>query len=144
MSKILLSIFMMLFTLEMVYADKYDELVYGDIQYKYIDNSSYTGTSLNISSKEYRLLSNSNVTIVFSEGRIFGSSEVNRYIGTYELETGKIKIRVYGSTMMMGAEKDMEQEQEFLKWIAKSHRIKLSKDKLFIGDKEFVQIKSIE
>lgn len=144
MLKVLLNVFIMLFASVSVYADKYDELVYGVTEYSYSDNSSDTGNSMGIGSKEYRLLSNSNVTIVFSEGRIFGSSEVNRYIGTYELETGKIKIRVYGSTMMMGAEKDIEQEREFLKWIAKSHRIKLSKDKLFIGDKEFVQIKSIE
>lgn len=144
MSKILLSIFMMLFTLEMVYADKYDELVYGDIQYKYIDNSSYTGTSLNISSKEYRLLNNRDITIGFSDGRVFGSSGVNRFMGSYKIEGDRIEIRLGGSTMMMGAEKDMEQEQEFLKWLSVSHKIKLSKDRLFIGDKEFLQIKSVK
>ncbi len=142
MIKVLVTIFVMLFVSVSVYADKYDKLVYGATEYKYPDNSSYGENSVTVNSNEYRLLSNNKITIGFSDGRVFGSSGVNRFMGSYELKGDKIEIRLGSSTMMMGSEKEMEQERELLMWLEGSHSVRLLKDRLFLDGIEFEQVKS--
>lgn len=142
MIKVLATIFVMLFASVSVYADKYDELVYGATEYKYPDNSSYGENSVTVNSNKYRLLSNDKVTICFSDGRVFGSSGVNRFMGSYKIEGDRVEIRLSGSTMMMGLESDMIQEREFLQWLEGSHSVRLLKDKLFLDSIEFEQVKS--
>ncbi|MBQ8661924.1 MAG: META domain-containing protein [Alphaproteobacteria bacterium] len=68
--------------------------------------------------KNYQLQNAQNgvkVTLAFAadEPRYFGAV-VNRYFGTYELNGSKIKFGPAGVTMMMGPEKEMEAEQNFL------------------------------
>ena len=142
MIKVLVTIFVMLFVSVSVYADKYDKLVYGATEYKYPDNSSYGENSVTVNSNEYRLLSNNKITIGFSDGRVFGSSGVNRFMGSYELKGDKVEIRLGSSTMMMGSEKEMEQERELLMWLEGSHSVRLLKDRLFLDGIEFEQVKS--
>lgn len=138
--KFLLSLFILLTSLETSYADKYDELVYGDVKYEYPDNHTNINSAIN--NNKYRLSTNMKITIGFSNGRVFGSSGVNRYMGTYELKAGCITIKGFGSTMMAGPEEDVKAEQEYLKYLDGSHTITIERDKLFIGDKEFHLIKS--
>ncbi len=68
--------------------------------------------------KSYQLQNAQNkVTVVLEfakdEPRYYGAV-VNRYFGTYELDGTKIKFSPAGATMMMGPEKEMEAEQNFL------------------------------
>ncbi len=68
--------------------------------------------------KNYQLQNAQNgvkVTLAFAaeEPRYYGAV-VNRYFGTYELNGSKIKFSPAGVTMMMGPEKSMEAEQNFL------------------------------
>ncbi len=68
--------------------------------------------------KNYQLQNAQNgvkVTLAFAadEPRYYGAV-VNRYFGTYELNGSKIKFGSAGATMMMGTEKEMEAERNFL------------------------------
>lgn len=139
--KLLLSLLFLFIVSDASYADKYDDLVYGSINYQYksenIDNISDV-----INNKQYRSVDNKKITIMFSNGSVSGSSGVNRYIGSYSVKDSIILITGFGSTMMMGPKEMMEQEQEYLKFLKGRHNISISQDKLFIGNKEFDLIKS--
>lgn len=139
--KLLLSLLLLSIVLETSYADKYDDLVYGSINYQYksenIDNISDV-----INNKQYRSVDNKKITIMFSNGSVSGSSGVNRYIGSYSVKDSIILITCFASTMMMGPKEMMEQEQEYLKFLKGRHNISISQNKLFIGNKEFYLIKS--
>ncbi len=138
MVKVLLCILLMLFTLEAGYADKYDDLVYGSINYQYKSDNNIVDI---INNKQYKSADNKKITIMFSNGFVSGNSGINRYIGSYSIKNNKIVITGFGSTMMAGSEKDMQLEQEYLKFLKGSHNIKISNDKLFIGKQEFYLIK---
>ncbi len=139
--KLLLSLLLLSIVLETSYADKYDDLVYGSINYQYksenIDNINDV-----INNKQYRSVDNKKITIMFSNGSVSRSSGVNRYIGSYSVKDSIILITDFGSTMMMGPKEMMDQEQEYLKFLKGRHNISISHEKLFIGNKEFYLIKS--
>lgn len=78
------------------------------------------------------VLPESEIDINFEKDRVAGTSGVNRYFGNYTLEGNKLSIQVLGSTMMMGPENLMMQEQEFLKNLMDSKEIELTKDGIVI------------
>lgn len=68
--------------------------------------------------KEYQMLqaqNNAVITLGFSadEPRYFGKV-VNNYFGSYEVKGDQIKFGPAGATMMMGPEKEMEAEHNYL------------------------------
>lgn len=138
--RLLLSLLFLFIVSDASYADKYDDLVYGSINYQYKPENIGNISDV-INNKQYKSVNNKKITIGFSNGRVFGSGGVNRYMGTYTLKNGMITIKGFDATMMMGAKEMMEQEQEYLKFLKGRHNISISQDKLFIGNKEFYLIK---
>lgn len=92
-----------------------------------------------INKKEYKLADNPKITIGFDNGSVFGSSGVNRYIGSYTIKNGSISFGNFGSTMMMGQKEDMDNETKYLKSLQESLPVKIDKENnLIIGDYLFI------
>lgn len=92
-----------------------------------------------LNKKEYKLAANPKITIGFDNGSVFGSSGVNRYIGSYKIKDGSITFGNLGSTMMMGPQEDMDNETKFLASLKESLVIKFDKENnLIIGEYLFI------
>lgn len=92
-----------------------------------------------LNKKEYKLAANPKITIGFDNGSVFGSSGVNRYIGSYKIKDGSITFGNLGSTMMMGPQEDMDNETKFLASLKESLIIKFDKENnLIIGEYLFI------
>ena len=81
-----------------------------------------------LNKKEYKLASNPKITIGFDNGSVFGSSGVNRYIGSYTIKDGSITFSNLGSTMMMGPQEDMDNETKYLAGLKESLAVKFDKE----------------
>lgn len=91
--------------------------------------------------KEYKLASNPKITIGFDNGSVFGSSGVNRYIGSYTIKDGSITFSNLGSTMMMGTQEDMDNETKYLAGLKESLAVKFDKENnLIIGRYLFIPL----
>ena len=89
--------------------------------------------------KEYKLAANPKITIGFGNGSVFGSSCVNRYIGSYKIKDGSITFSNLGSTMMMGPQEDMDNETKYLSSLKESLVIRFDKENnLIIGEYLFI------
>lgn len=77
------------------------------------------------------------ITIGFHEGRIFGFSGVNRYMGSYKASDGKVEFGQMGSTMMAGPEKNMDAEFEYLNLLEGAKTFSCTATMLKIGNMEF-------
>lgn len=89
--------------------------------------------------KEYNLAANPKITIGFDNGSVFGSSGVNRYIGSYKIKDGSITFSNLGSTMMMGPQEDMDNETKYLSSLKESLVIRFDKENnLIIGEYLFI------
>lgn len=89
--------------------------------------------------KEYKLAANPKITIGFDNGSVFGSSGVNRYIGSYKIKDGSITFSNLGSTMMMGPQEDMDNETKYLSSLKESLVIRFDKENnLIIGEYLFI------
>lgn len=92
-----------------------------------------------INKKEYKLAANPKITIGFDNGSVFGSSGVNRYIGSYKVKDGSISFENLGSTMMMGSAEDMDNETKYLQSLKTSLPVRVDKENnLIIGDYLFI------
>lgn len=89
--------------------------------------------------KKYKLAANPKITIGFDNGSVFGSSGVNRYIGSYKIKNGSITFSNLGSTMMMGPQEDMDNETKYLSSLKESLVIRFDKENnLIIGEYLFI------
>lgn len=89
--------------------------------------------------KEYRLAANPKITIGFDNGSVYGSSGVNRYIGSYKIKDGSITFSNLGSTMMMGPQEDIDNETKYLSSLKESLVIRFDKENnLIIGEYLFI------
>lgn len=91
--------------------------------------------------KEYKLdnaENNAEITIGFAEkdSRYFGKAAVNRYFGSYKIEEGKLMLSPAATTMMMGPQKLMRAEQNYLKALGKVKSYKLEGKTLTIEPEE--------
>lgn len=77
------------------------------------------------------------INIGFKEGRIFGFSAVNRYMGSYKASNGKVEFGQMGSTMMAGPEKNMNAESDYLKMLQESKTFECKDKILKIGELAF-------
>lgn len=77
------------------------------------------------------------ITLGFKDGRIFGFSGVNRYMGGYTASNGKVEFGQMGSTMMAGPEKNMNAETDYLKMLQQSKTFECSDKILKIGELVF-------
>lgn len=94
-----------------------------------------------LNKKEYKLASNPKITIGFDNGSVFGSSGVNRYIGSYKIKDGSITFSNLGSTMMMGPQEDMDNETKYLAGLKESLAVKFDKENnLIIGRYLFIPL----
>lgn len=92
-----------------------------------------------INKKEYKLSTNHKITIGFDNGSVFGSSGVNRYIGSYSIKDGNISFGHFGMTMMMGPVEDMDNETKYLQGLQGELPVKIDEDnRLVIGDYIFI------
>lgn len=92
-----------------------------------------------INKKEYKLSDNAKITIGFDNGSVFGSSGVNRYIGSYSIKNGNITFGNFGMTMMMGPKEDMDNESKYLQSLQGNMSIKIDKENnLIIGEHIFI------
>lgn len=94
-----------------------------------------------LNKKEYKLASNPKITIGFDNGSVFGSSGVNRYIGSYTIKDGSITFSNLGTTMMMGPQEDMDNETKYLAGLKESLAVKFDKENnLIIGRYLFIPL----
>ncbi len=70
------------------------------------------GQTFNVDGKGIKL------SFDIKELKFFGKA-VNNYFGTYEVDGDKIKFKLEGTTMMMGPENKMKDEEEYLKSLSK-------------------------
>lgn len=75
-------------------------------------------------------LADSPITLLFEEGRVAGSSGVNRYFGGYEVEGEKMTIGQVGGTLMAGPEPLMQQEAAYLAALQATTSYRVSGDTL--------------
>ena len=81
------------------------------------------------------------VTIVFNGTEFAGSSGVNRYFGNFEKYDNKIKFNLAGSTMMMGPQKLMKFEQEYIKNLHEIEEFSLKDNTLVLKNNKGVELK---
>lgn len=81
------------------------------------------------------------VTIVFNGTEFAGSSGVNRYFGNFEQYNNKIKFNLAGSTMMMGPQKLMKFEQEYIKNLHEIEEFSLKDNTLVLKNNKGVELK---
>lgn len=92
-----------------------------------------------LNKQEYKLADNPKITIGFDNGSVFGSSGVNRYIGSYTIKDGSITFGNMGLTMMMGSEEDMDNETKYLTSLKENLIIKFdNNNNLIIGKYLFI------
>ncbi len=74
------------------------------------------------------------ITAVFENGNIGGSSGCNSYSGTYQIDGSKITIGPLAGTMMACVDPPevMEMEQMYQAWLTDAVRFELSEDQLMI------------
>lgn len=85
-------------------------------------------------------LSGSEIDLSFNDGKINGSSGVNRYFGDYKINGNELLIEHIGSTKMMGPPEIMNQEQEYLKNLADAKEVVLTKTGIEITTNSGVKI----
>lgn len=86
-----------------------------------------------IYSQEYTL-ENSDITIAFEKDKVYGFAGVNRYFGSAVIDGDKISITNVATTMMMGDEKAMKEESEYLKNLSKMNNISIKDNQLILTD----------
>lgn len=92
-----------------------------------------------LNKQKYKLADNPKITIGFDNGSVFGSSGVNRYIGSYTIKDGSITFGNMGLTMMMGSEEDMDNETKYLTSLKENLIIKFdNNNNLIIGKYLFI------
>lgn len=80
---------------------------------------------------------NSGITIGFDNGRVFGFSGVNRYMGAFKIDKGKIELDHMAATRMAGPEDKMNIETRYLQGLSGKKNISLKNGILKIGNMEF-------
>ncbi len=77
------------------------------------------------------------IDIGFDNGRIYGFAGVNRYMGSYAVSGGSIKLGHTGTTMMAGPEDKMKAETEYLKLLGEASSFTFDGSVLKLGKLEF-------
>jgi heat shock protein HslJ len=67
------------------------------------------------------------------DGRVFGTTGVNRIMGTYEAQDSTIKISGDGMTRMAGPPEAMDQERRFLRALEGWHAFHTTEGRLELG-----------
>lgn len=104
----------------------------------------------NIIGKEYRLIVDNNITDItvnFSEDKVYGHAGVNRYSSQYKIINNEIEFSAIISTMMAGPEEKMAMESEFLKKFNNVNKINLEKNLLILitkNNEKLIFVDSIE
>ena len=70
---------------------------------------------------------------LLEEGRVVGSTGINRIMGTYEAENETVRISGGGMTRMAGSEEAMDQERRFLKALEGWNAFHVRDDRLELG-----------
>lgn len=79
-------------------------------------------------SKEYTL-ENSEITMTLEKDKIYGFAGVNRYFGSAIIDGDNISIENIATTLMMGDEKTMAEEAEYLRNLSMV-------DKIYVNENE--------
>lgn len=96
-------------------------------------SDSLNGTSWELYAiSKHRPIEGSNITIVFEDGQVSGSSGCNSYGGDYKVSGKKIEFGMLMSTLMACDEPIMDQESDFLQMLGDAHRFELVDDQLQI------------
>ncbi|MGL4392360.1 MAG: META domain-containing protein [Fusobacteriaceae bacterium] len=66
------------------------------------------------------------MSISFSENRVFGRSGLNNYSGTYQKVGDTIKVSLISVTRMAGTPEEMEAEKVFLAVLSKCKKVEIS------------------
>jgi heat shock protein HslJ len=81
------------------------------------------------------VLSGTQVTALFAEGRVGGNAGCNSYVGQYETSRPNISIAVSASTMMFcSPEEVMQQEQNYLATLGNAAYYLIQEDELLLSD----------
>ncbi|GAA2472187.1 META domain-containing protein [Terrabacter carboxydivorans] len=70
------------------------------------------------------------------DGRVSGSTGVNRLMGRYELADGTLVVLDVATTRMAGPPEAMEREQRLLAVLAEPRTLVIQGDRLELGDRE--------
>ena len=95
-----------------------------------------------IKGKEFSL-NDANITLAFdkNENKFYGKA-VNNYFGVYSLNGENIKLELQGSTMMMGAPEEMDEEVKYFNTLNKVTAYTLTDKVLTLkGDKTELNFK---
>lgn len=82
-------------------------------------------------SKEY-VLENSDITMTLEKDKIYGFGGVNRYFGNTVIDGDSISIENIATTLMMGDEKSMLEEAEYLKNLSMMDKIHINEDEIIL------------
>lgn len=90
-----------------------------------------------INGNEYCLKTNTKITIGFENINVYGSAGLNRYFTSFSISNNQIIIGTnIGTTLMLGSDEDMKNEEEFLNNLSKANSISLNNDELIIKTSE--------
>jgi heat shock protein HslJ len=89
---------------------------------------------------------NSKADLRFEDEKIYGDGSVNRYFGSYTLNNNKISIGRIGTTLMMGPQDAMKQEDAFTALLEKVRSYEIVEDrlKLFSDEHTLLILTAIE
>ena len=107
---------------------------------KYINRCEKVDFST-IMNKEYAFVDNdttTDFTLIFSDdGRVLGSSKMNKYFSAYKLdENNQINFSSIGTTMNSAPDEEIIAERKYIEMLSNVSKVKVCKDKLLLIDGE--------
>ena len=93
-----------------------------------------------LNQKEFALVGvagGEDIFIGFDNGKVYGFSGINRYIGSYKITGDKIEFSGMGSTMMAGPEDKTIIEAKYLESLNNADSFSLDGDTLRLGSLEY-------
>lgn len=109
---------------------------------------SACANNTSIKGKEFQLINapdNAEITIGFlsNEPRFAGKAAVNRYFGLYIINGNEVTLSQIGSTMMMGPEKLMKAETDYLQSLGTVKTFNFDGKKLILTGSKTLEFKEI-
>lgn len=143
---VIFSLFVACSTTEIEKIQKNDVSVKNEQKVEENMNKEITLKKYMLEGNEFVSALNNGTSIGFSNGRVYGSTGINRYFASYDVVDGKLVFTAeFGMTRASGSQKERIVEYKFITALKENEKMTLRDDKLILIDKfgselEFIHI----